>query len=184
MDLNTLDRGSLAQALCEIGKPWEGNRELDCQVWFALGKDWVHPRWTGDTKSWRDHIQYFGFKKAWLSDHVFDMGLPPISTDLGLVYRTMHEYLPQHDSITLARDPSGVGAEIGNWCLSHPKGPQILEYAKAGHATEELALLTVMFTVIIQKIDGLCISKADFDREWRKKQKERRKKMEEQKLFA
>lgn len=185
MDLETLDRGSLAGTLREIEAVWHGDRELDCHIWYALGRNWVHPRWTNSWySSWRKHVEEEGFKKAWLSDHVFDVGIPPISASLTIVYEVMAEFLPQHDGITISRDPSGVGAEIGNWNLSHPKGPQTMEYHKSSHATEELALLSAMFTVIIQKKDGLCVTQNEFDRECRRRNKARKEEIKKNMLFA
>jgi hypothetical protein len=164
METNELDIENLRAVLILVRGGWgEGGRELDCRVCYALGMNWINPEYTDSGAiSWRGHINKFGFTAAWVSDHVYDYDIPRVTTSLDAVYKLISNYLPHHDAIGVDRDPSGMGGYVGNWALSHPEGPQIMEYARASHGTEVMALLTAFLTALINKLADTSESEEEY----------------------
>ncbi len=131
---------------------WEGGRELDCRVAYALGMQWIDPAWAfSGTTDWRDHVEKNGYEGAWNNDHVYgrDDGVPHLTTSLDAI-RTLHwTILPSHDYLNINADPSGFGCEIGNWFLSENI---LVDHAKASAASLELAYLAAVLTAYLGKI--------------------------------
>jgi hypothetical protein len=132
-----------------VGNAWGGNRELDCRVAYALGMDWVDDRLS--LKSWRNHVDLNGFDLAWMSDHVFHrtQGVPYFTTNMDECFTLKWRLLPHHDYFSIDGDPSGFGAEIGNWLLTTNT---LHDYAKASGATPELAFLVAILKAYYGKI--------------------------------
>ena len=133
---------------------WEGGRELDCRIAYAVGMDWCDPAWAySGTSSWRDHIYKFGYDGAWNNDHVYgrEDGVPHFTTSLDAGRFLHYKVLPHHDFLSLDSDPSGFGCEIGNWFL----GENVLvNYGKSSCATLELAYIAAILQALHSKVSG------------------------------
>jgi hypothetical protein len=171
MKIQDMNPELLKDVLSRVIKGWgEGSRELDCRVCFALGMDWIDPNFINpETSSWRNHIEKHGYVASWASDHVYNSDIPKVTTSIDAVYSLISEYLPQHDAIGIDRDPSGMGAYLGNWALSHPNGATIVEYSKMSHGSEVMALLAAFLTVII----NIITDKSETDDEYRERRRRR-----------
>jgi hypothetical protein len=167
--INNLDLEVLKDAFTRLDSVWDSSRELDCRICYALGLNWVDSRMSsnGET-SWRHHIERNGYKAAWVNSHVLSYDdVPRITSDLSAAYRMLHLVLPSHDDISISRDPSGVGAVIGNWYLSHPDGPTIMEYANVVHCLEPMALMSAILKVVI----GIKSGASETDTQYRERTK-------------
>ena len=151
IDLTLVTPESLQEALHFVEHENSGgSRELDCRIYYAFGFDFKdrycrHRTQRHGPKSWRHHITMFGFTAAWLSDHVYgdDSAILPISSDIGATYRFIGEVLPRADWISVARDPSGVGAYVASWRLAGEEPTPYFE-GRGVHYCETLALLAAL----------------------------------------
>jgi len=132
----------LRDALHRVNSVWEGTREIDCRIAYALGMDWCNAAWAySGTKSWRDHVEKFGYEQAWHNDHVYgrEDGVPHFTTSIDAAYSLNNMTKPFLDTISLDCDPSGFGAKVGSWNLSENK---LYHYAKSSCGSLALALVS------------------------------------------
>lgn len=136
----------LRDVLHRVRSVWGGSRELDCRLAYALGLEWKNP-WL-DEPSWRTHVEAHGYDCAWVTDHVLNnlRGVPYYSTSMDACFDLRWKLLPGHDYYKLDGDPSGFGAEVGNWFLTEN---EMHDYAKSEGASPELAFLGAILIAYI-----------------------------------
>lgn len=139
----------LRDVLHRVNSVWEGTRELDARIAYAVGMEWCDSAWAySGTKSWRDHVEKHGYVGCWNNDHVYgrEDGVPFFTTSKDAAFKLLHDVLPHHDTIGMDCDPSGFGAYVGNWSLSENK---LYDYAKSSCASFELAVVSVTLEAYI-----------------------------------
>jgi hypothetical protein len=152
MTLEQPDIDLLRDALDRVNSVWDGDRELDCRIAYAVGMNWCDPHWAySGTSSWRDHVEKNGYISAWNNDHVFDRedGVPLFSTNLDAGFKLLQTVLPHHDTININCDPSGFGANVGNWYIGENK---MYDYAESSCASFPLAFVSAILKAYIGKL--------------------------------
>ena len=132
------------------------DRELDCRIAYALGRDW----WS-DRGWWRALCDRDGFEEAWSYEPVWDRNvLFNYTSSYDAVVREIGEVMPEADQISWSCDPSGCGASVGVWHLSAPvteleeHQPYIWPHGK-GYANSGLhAMLRAFLQAVLQRERG------------------------------
>ena len=136
---------------------WSGNRTIDSQIAYAIGMDWIEPGQL--VSSWRQYVEENGFDEAHITGHVVNRvdGIPRFSTNMDVCFQLKWKLLPHHDFFDINGDPSGFGAEIGNWYLVTN---EMHDYAKTEGATPELAFLGAILTAYLGLVTDTGVTKS------------------------
>ena len=128
------------------------DRELDCRIAYALGRDW---------SGWRIQCANDGFQNAWLFEPVFDGRVPCYTASHDAVMAEIALVMPEADQISWSCDPSGCGASVGVWHLSCPVDADIEEHQPyiwphgKGYANSGLhAMLRAFLEAVLQRERG------------------------------
>lgn len=133
------------------------DRELDCRIAFALGRNWLG----NDDFNWTDAVARDGYAGAWAYEQVLNDPVPTYTASYDAVQNEISQIMPEADQISWSCDPSGCGASVGVWHLSCPVDQEIEKHQPyiwphgKGYANSGLhAMLRAFLQAVLQRERG------------------------------